>query len=345
MIMLCLCLSFAQKLYVVERERGTLAVIEKDELKKEIGGLGDLNHATVKFLRKRAYVISRDGYLSMIDTSTDRLLRKVKVGESTIGLTFCGDKVAVANYSPKTVLLLSSELSILHRFETGSRNVGIKSYGKLLVFSLMDRDEVWVVDCEDLSIVERFERVGDMPFDALLSGNSYVVGFFGESAVGLLNLDTMTYKKVRFRKSAEEIVLKIPHFGLWGVLGDTAYIPAVGERKIHIVSLKDFSYIGSLELPGLPVFAAVSPNGRFLAVNYSGDMEDYLSLIDVRNLHLVETRKLGRRILHFRFSQDSEFIYVSSYYENKVKKVSVPDLKPVKDVSVPTPSGVFIEGG
>ncbi|HIQ30776.1 MAG TPA: hypothetical protein EYH49_01250 [Aquifex aeolicus] len=108
--------------------------------------------------------------------------------------------------------------------------------------------------------------------------------------MGLLSLDTMTYKKVRFRKSAEEIVLKIPHFGLWGVLGDTAYIPAVGERKIHIVSLKDFSYIGSLELPGLPVFAAVSPNGRFLAVNYSGDMEDYLSLIDVRNLHLVETR-------------------------------------------------------
>lgn len=55
--------AFCEKLYVVERERGSLAVIEEGRLRGEIGGLGNLNHATVKFYNGFAYVISRDGFL------------------------------------------------------------------------------------------------------------------------------------------------------------------------------------------------------------------------------------------------------------------------------------------
>ena len=344
-VLFLFALAYAEKVYVVERERGSVAVVEGDRLKSEVRDLGDLNHATIKFFNGNAYVVSRDGFLSRIDTRDDRLLGKVKVGESAIGFTFCKGKIAVANYAPHTVVFLSPGLQVLYRIETGSRNVGIKSHEKLLLFSLMDRDEIWAVDCESYRRIKVFEHVGEMPFDALLAAGSYLVGFFKESSVGVVSLKDLTYRKVRFRSRENEVVLKIPHFGLWGVYGDVAYVPAVGERKVHLVSLKDFSYKGSIDLPGFPVFVSVSPNGRYVAVNYSGDKEDFLTIIDRESGRIVGTKKLGRRILHFRFTPDSRFIYLSSYFENKLKKVSVPQLDVILEITVPTPSGVFIKGG
>ncbi|RLJ70841.1 protein NirF [Hydrogenivirga caldilitoris] len=337
--------AYAEKVYVVERERGAVAVVENDKLKGEVKNLGNLNHATLKFLGSKAFVVSRDGFLSSVDTDKDSLMGKVKVGDSTIGFTFCEGKIVVANYSPHTVVFLSPELEILREIDTGSRNVGIKSYKNLLTFALMDRDQVWVLDCKDYRKVKVFENVGNMPFDALLSGESYLVGFFKESSVGVANLKDLTYRKVSFRAEKGEVVFKIPHFGLWGVYGKKAYIPAVGERRVHIVNLESFEYEGSIELPGLPVFVSVSPDGKYVAVNYSGDMEDYLTLINRGEGKVIRTEKLGKRILHFRFTSDGKFIYLSSYYENRLKKVSVPELKVLGEVNVPTPSGVFIKGG
>ena len=344
-LLVLIALSFAQKVYVVERERGAVAVVEEGKVKAEIEGLGNTNHATLKFSGSSAYLISRDGYLSKIDTLQDKLLKKVKVGESSIGFTFCGSRVAVANYAPHTVLFLDEDLKLLKEVQTGSRNVGIKSYRDMLVFSLMDRDEVWVLNCTNFKREKSFKNVGSMPFDALISSSRYIVGFFKENAVGVLDLEKMSFKKVTFGREGREVVLKIPHFGLWGVYGRTAYIPGVRERKVHVVDIESFEYLGSVDTVGLPVFVSVSPDGRFIAVNFSGDKEDYLTLIDRETLKVLRTERLGRRILHFRFTEDGRHIYLSSYYENRLKKVSVPELEVLEEVPVPTPSGVFIKGG
>ncbi len=343
-LLLLVSLSFGIKVYVVEREQGSVAVIEGKGIHR-IKDLGNLNHATLKFKGKFTYLISRDGYLSKIDTSKDSLLEKVKVGKSTIGFTFCSNRIAVANYAPHTVVFLNGSLKVIKEFMTGSKNVGIKSYENLLVFSLMDKDSVWVVDCENLKKVKELKGVGRVPFDALIAGDRYIVGFFKESSVGVLSLKDFSYRKVKFRKDKEEVVFKVPHFGLWGVYRNYAYIPAVGDRKVHVVNLESFTYEGSVEVVGLPVFVSVSPDGRYLAVNFSGDKEDYLTLIDRETLRVLKSVPLGRRILHFRFTPDGKFIYISSYYENKLKKVSVPDLEVLEEFPVMTPSGVFIKGG
>lgn len=340
--LILISLSFS-KVFVVERETGRLAVIEKDRLKKEIKNLGNLNHATLKFKWGYGFLISRDGVLSKIDPEKEKLIKKVKVGSSSIGINFCKDKVLIANYEPNDVVMLSKDLKVLKRIYTDSRNVGIKSNGKVFVFALMDKDKVQVRKCKDGSLIKEI-YAGKMPFDALLYGDIYVVGFFKEKSIGVLNLKNFKYKKVNFKGKEREVVFKIPHFGFWGIKNQIAYIPAVGERKIHVVDLKSFKYIKSIPLKGLPVFVAVSNNGRYLAVNYSGDYEDYLTVIDLKN-GKSWTKKVGKRILHFRFTKDDRYIYASSYYENKVKKLSVPELKVLKEISVPTPSGVFIYGG
>lgn len=60
--------SLAEKLYVVERGRGKVAVIQEQQRTHEIGDLGKLHHATIKFWNGFAFIISRDGWLSRIDT-------------------------------------------------------------------------------------------------------------------------------------------------------------------------------------------------------------------------------------------------------------------------------------
>ncbi len=344
-LLILIYFSYAQKIYVVEREREALSVIDNDKFKGRIENLGNLNHATLKFKGDFAYLISRDGFIAKIDTVKDKLLSKVKIGDSAIGFTFCGDKVVIANYEPGSVVFLSKDLKILREIKTLSRNVGIKSYKDRVIFSLMDKDQIWVINCKTFVRERILGNVGKMPFDALLTDSRYLAGFFGESSVGILNLNTMEYKKISFRKEGEEVVFKIPHFGTWGIYKNTAYIPAVGERKIHLVDLKSFEYKGNFKLPGLPVFVAISPDGKYIAVNFSGDREDFLTLMERESGKVIKNLRLGKRILHFRFTKDSKFLYLSSYYENKLKKVSLPELKVIKEFKVPTPSGVFIKEG
>ncbi|MGB9874209.1 MAG: cytochrome D1 domain-containing protein [Hydrogenobacter sp.] len=335
-LFLFVSLSFGEKLYVVERERGAIAVIEDDRLVGEIGELGNLNHATVKLWKGFAFVISRDGYLSKVDTHKDLLLKKVKVGNSSIGFDFTENSVVVANYDPDTVVVLDEDLKVIKTIKTGSRNVGIKGHGRAFVFSLMDKDEVWLV--EDGNIIKF--RVEGMPFDALLSGDAYLVAFFKSSGVGRIDIKKRKYEKLSFTSQGKDVVFKIPHLGTWGVVGSKAYIPAVGEKKIYEVDLQSLHVLRTYDLPGLPVFVVVSPNERYVAINFSGDKEDYVALLDVSEGRLTEV-KAGQRVMHLRFSKDGRKLYVSSYFDSKLKAFEVPSMRLVYEVGVPNPSGIF----
>jgi len=233
---------------------------------------------------------------------------------------------------------LDEELNVLREISTGSRNVGIKAYKTGFLFSLMDKDEVWWVKEEE---VLKF-AVGKMPFDALLFGDHYLVGFFKDEGIGLIDLKEESYKSLKFKREGKEVVFKIPHFGTWGVFKDTAYVPAVGERKIYVVSLKDVKVLGEIALSGLPVFVAVSPEGEHIAVNFSGDKENFVALYDLGSEKLLGEVQAGKRIMHLRFSKDGKRLYLTSYFESKLKVFEVPTLKILHEVDIPNPSGVFL---
>lgn len=335
--------SLAEKLYVVERERESIAVIEEGRLSSEIMNVGNMNHGIVKFYGGSAYVIGRDGYISKIDAASNKVIRKVKVGNSGIGFIGSDNYVAVANYDPGNVIILDRDLNAVKTIWTDSRNVGIKKSGNLLVFSLMDRDEIWVLDEKmGFEVLHRINNVGEMPFDAFLKDNTYVAGMFNEGSVGLLDLETMKYLKRDLRKKDNETVFKIPHFGTWGVVGNTAFIPAVGERKVHIVDFRSFNYLDSVKLSGLPVFVTTSPDGKYVAVNYSGDRDNHITIIDTLSRKVLKDIKGGKRVMHLRFSSDGKRLYLSSYFDHKVKIIEVGSWRVVNEIKVPTPSGIFI---
>jgi protein NirF len=100
--------------------------------------------------------------------------------------------------------------------------------------------------------------------------------------------------------------------------------------------------VGELTLLGLPVFVAISPDGKYLAVNFSGDREDYITLIDRENGETLRELTAGKRVMHLRFSKDGKKLFISSYFESKVRAFDVPSLKLLYEVDVPNPSGVFL---
>lgn len=330
------------KTYVVEREREALFVLD-GKTEKEIKDLGNLNHATMKFRGKYGYLLARDGFISKIDTETDSLVKKVKIGKSGIGITFIKSYVAIVNYDPQSVVLLDEDLNVVKTILTESRNVGIKAFKNFLVFSLMDKNAIWVVDADkNFEVIKKLENVGELPFDALIKDEKYIVGFFNEAAIGILDVEKLEYRKVSLKDMDAAPVYKVPHFGYWGIVGSTAIVPIVAQKKLLVLNLENGNPQKEIKLIGDPVFASVSPDKSKLIVNYSGDKENFISVIDLKKMEAEKDIEVGRRVMHLRFSPSDERAFVTTYFDNQLKVLDTKDWKILEERTVATPSGIFI---
>ena len=332
------------KVYVVERERESLFVLDHQS-EKTIKNLGNLNHATMKFRGDFGYVLARDGSISKIDIAKDEVIKKVTIGKSGIGITFIGEYIAIVNYDPNSVVILDKDLSVVKTIETSSRNVGVKAYGNLLVFSLMDKNEIWVLDsAENFKLLKKFNDVGALPFDALIKDEKYIVGFFNEAAIGVLDLSKFKYEKLVLKDVGDKLVYKVPHFGYWGIVNNNAIVPIVSEKKLLVLDLNTSKAIKEVDLIGTPVFASVSPDKSTLVVNYSGDKEDYISVVDLKSLKKLKDLNVAKRVMHLRYSEDGKKVFLSSYFDNSLKTLETKNWEIVEVKKVATPSGIFLNG-
>ncbi len=342
-----------EKIFVVERENSALAVIKHNLVWDEIKNMHNCNHAVVKFRDNDGYVITRDGYVIKIDPINDKKVKEYKTSKSAIGFIVGDNYVAVANYDNKTVEILDRDLNHLQTIKTGSRNVGIKEYGDRLVFACMDSDEIWVMRDENAGkkephfvLEKKVTNIGKVPFDAMIDKNLYVVGLFNSPNIGVLNLDTMEYRKVPLNLGKKERILKVPHFGFWSISGDYFFIPAVGNRKVFVFD-HEFHPITSIDVKGNPVFTALSPDKKWLAVTFSGRDFPYVQIIDTKTLKIVRTLKFPGWILHLRWSVDTPHLYFSVNTKDMVLAYNVSDPDPKKwwkhfEWPVPKPSGIFL---
>jgi protein NirF len=137
----------------------------RQKIKKEVSGLGDLRHAVIKFKDNSAFLLTRDGYIIKIEDGSVK--NKVKVGESSVGFELSDNIIAVANYEPKSVVLLDSKnMKIIKELQTSSRAVGIKSYKDKIIFSLIDKNQVCIYNLKNGEIKKI--NLDGMPFDAFL---------------------------------------------------------------------------------------------------------------------------------------------------------------------------------
>ena len=331
---------FAAKYYVVERAGGSLGIISHNGLTGRINRIGNGTHVIVYFGNHYGYALSRNGYLSKIDPETDKIILQKRVSGDTVDFCLSKDLIAVAGYKPQDVVILNKNFKVLHTIKTGSRNIGAEFYKNYLIFELMDKDRIWIVNTNNFKVVKKIKHIGHFPIDALVSGNDYIAAFLIGQKFGVLNLKTFKYHIVNYGKK-ESFPHQIPHYGIYSVYNGTAYIPAAGEKKIVEVNLKTEKETGSVSLIGYPIFIIFSPNRKTLVVNYSGKAHDYLTLIDVKNMKVIKNIKAGRRIMFMAYSGNGKLIYASDYFGNSVNVFNVLTGKEVAAIPVPSPSGIF----
>lgn len=342
-------LNSSDKLFVVERESESLAVIDKGLTTGSIGGMHNMNHGVVKFYGKDGYVISRDGYVVKFDPQSEKILKEVKTSDSAIGFTIANNYIAVANYAKKSVDILDRDLNPIKSFETGSKNVGIKQYKNYLIFSQMDNDKITVLKDKnegkglpDFEIYKEFEDVGVMPFDAMIKNNHFITGFFKSPFFGVVDLDTMTYSKIDILLGDRKPVLKVPHFGFWSISEGNVFIPAVGDNKV-LVYTSDFQFVKNIETEGLPVFTALSPDQKYMAVTFSGEKFPVIQIIDTQKMEIVKRFEFDGKVLHVRWSDNRPNLYVSVNDTNKIAVINTKDWYLSREIfNVKKPSGIFI---
>jgi protein NirF len=337
-----------EKYFVVERESSSLAVIEDGLAKRHIKDMHNMNHGIVKFYGNDAYLISRDGYVVKFNPKTEKKEAEYKTSKSAIGFVIGKNYVAVANYDDKSVDILTRDLKPIDKIKTGSKNVGIKIYKNYLIFAQMDNDKVTVLKDENegkgkpkFKIYKEF-KVGKMPFDAMIQGNTYIVGFFLTKGFGVIDLDKMQYKLIKVTGEGNKPVLKIPHFGFWSLSRDKTFIPAVGNNDVMVYD-KNFKFIKNITTKGMPVFTSLSPDQKYLAVTFSGKDFPYVQIIDTKTLKVIKTFHFKGKVLHIRWAKEYPELYVSVNGANEVDVIDTKGWFLNREIyQVKKPSGIFL---
>jgi protein NirF len=340
--------SASEKLFVVERESESVAIIHKGLPKGHMKNMHNMNHGIIKFDGKDAYLISRDGYVVKFNPETEKVEAEYKTSKSAIGFVIGKNYVAVANYDDKSVDVLTRDLKPINKIVTGSKNVGIKIYKDMLIFAQMDSDKVAVYKDHNggkgLPAFKLFKefKVGKMPFDAMIKDHTYIVGFFLSKAFGVIDLEKMAYSEIKVTAKDNKPVLKVPHFGFWSLSETKTFIPAVGDNAVMVYD-KDFNFIKNIEIKGLPVFTALSPDKKYLAVTFSGKDFPTIQIVDTDTLKIIQTFTFPGRVLHVRWSNMDEYLYVSVNDANQVSVINTKEWFLEREIfQIKRPSGIFI---
>jgi protein NirF len=349
---------------VVERSRGALALVNtsRRELLCEIGGLGDLSHASVVFTRDgaTAYVFGRDGALTKVNLLTRRIEKRLMQAGNSIGgaISQDGSLVAAQNYMPGGIkvfdahsLALVADIPAEHAPGKRSRVVGLADLpGQRFIFSLFDADAIWIADLSERSRprIVRLEGIGRQPYDALVTpdGRHYIAGLFGEDGLALVDLwdDVPSARRILAGYGRGEQALpvyKMPHLRGWAVAGRHAYLPAIGRHEVLVVDTGDWQEVGRIAVAGQPVFVMAEPSGRQVWVNFAVPDYDRVQVIDTRSRRVVQTLSPGKAVLHMEFTPRGEAVWISSRDANRVSVIDTQRFATLATLDIVEPSGVF----
>ncbi len=348
---------------VVERAAGSVLVVETTHRTQlaAVKGLGDLSHASAVYSRdgRYGYVFGRDGGLTKVDLLRARIDRRVMQAGNSIGgaISQDGTLVAVSNYEPGGIKVFDAKtlapVADIPAVVAGARSrvVGlVDAPGHLFVYSLYDAGEIWVVNMNDRDHpdIRKFPRIGQQPYDALLTpdGRYYIAGLFGEDGFALLDL-WYPERGVRriltdYRRGAEPLpVYKMPHLEGWAIAGQHAFVPAMGEHEVLVVDMGAWQVAERLPVAGQPVFTMACPDGRTVWVNFAFPHHDTVQVIAVPDLHIAKTLKPGRGVLHMEFTPRGEAVWISLRDEDRVDIYDTASFQRLASLPAQKPSGIF----
>jgi len=350
---------------VIERANGSVCVIDTSmrSVLSCIEGLGDLSHASAVFSRDQryAFVFGRDGGLTKIDLLERRTVKRVIQAGNSIGgaISDDGTLVAVSNYKPGGVKVFDTAsldlvADIPATYNSGkdrSKTVGlVDAPGRRFLFTLYDAGEIWMLDFSRPGEPEvtRFGHAGELPYDALITGDGrhYIAGLFGEDGLAHIDLweNPPTIRRILdgYGKGEAKLpVYKMPHLEGWALAGGKFILPAVGRSELLALDAATFAEAGRVAVHGQPVFAIARPDGRQVWVNFAHPLNDTIQVIDVPSMKIVHQFTPGPAVLHMEFTPRGHEVWISVRDADKVEIYDARTFEKRGELSMRKPSGVF----
>ena len=348
---------------IIERAIGRLQVVEHstNTALAQIGGLGDLSHASIVYSRdaRYGYVFGRDGGLTKIDILEQKIVKRVMQSGNSIGgaISQDGKLIAVSNYKPGGVKIfnadtldLVADIPAIYGDNKQSKTVGlVDAPGQKFVFALYDAGEIWLVDMKqtDQPVIQKFKNIGSLPYDGLISpdGRYYIAGLFGEDGMAMLDLwhpeNGVQRIMNHYGRGKEKLpVYKMPHLEGWAIAGDKTLVPAVGHHEVLVMN-NQWKKIKSIPVHGQPIFVMSRPDHKQMWVNFAHPRNDTIQVIDTESLTVIKTLKPGKAVLHMEFSPRGEQVWMSIRDEDRVDIVDTETFEIINSIKADKPSGIF----
>ena len=326
------------------------------------------------------YFMSRDGWVTKYDIWSLQTVSEVRAGVNSrnIALSKDGNHIAVANYLPHTLVLLSaSDLSVEKIIDASDKKGNSSRVSAVyqarprdsFIVALKDIPEIWEIATdpdagpvyqgfvhsyeqgkEEALGVERglfaHRRIAvSEPLDDFFFSPDYeqVIGSSrdGKTAVVI----DMTVKK----EIARIALPGLPHLGSgisWEWHGRRVMAtPHLKEAKISIIDMKDWSVIKTLDTLGPGFFMRSHKDTRYAWTDvFFGPNKDAMHIIDKQTLEIVKTIRPepGKTAAHVEFDRQGRHALVSIWEnDGAVVIYNAETLEEIRRLPMKKPSGKY----
>jgi len=339
-------------------------------------------HGGPKFTPDGRFVffMSRDGWVMKYDLWSLQVVAEVRaaVNSRNIAISKDGKHLAVANYLPRTLTILTTaDLAVEKIFKVTDRDGNLSRVSAAyqaptrdsFILALKDAPEIWEVatDPDAPPVYEGFvhshekgmvegipssqglfalrrikvsEPLDDFFFDP---GYRNLIGAARDGARGVVvNLNVG-------REIAELPLSGMPHLGSgisWTWNGRSVMAtPHLKDAKVSIIDMTDWSVIKTLETLGPGFFMRSHDNSPYAWTDvFFGPDRDAIHVIDKASLEIVKTLRPapGKTAAHVEFDRDGSHAIVSIWEDDGAIVIyDSQTLKEIKRIAMRRPSGKY----
>ncbi len=334
-------------------------------------------HGGPKFTPDGRYVfiMSRDGWVQKYDIWALKEIGRVRAGLNSrnIAISHDGKWIAVANYLPNTLTILSArDLTVADIHEVKGKNgkpsrvsaVYQAPPRKSFVLALKDVTEIWEVFygpnpphygfAHDWRIEGPAPHTTRFPIRKITTPDYLDDFFFSQSYEYVMGASRngksgQVIDLVIGQKIADLDLPGMPHLGsgITWKYGDTTVMatPHLKDGVVSIINMKTWGIVKRIETEGPGFFMRSHENSPYVWVDvFFGPNKDAMHVIDKQSLEIVKTLRPvpGATVAHVEFTRDGKYALVSVWEDDGAVIVyDAETLEEVMRLPMRKPSGKY----
>lgn len=302
------------------------------------------------------FIMSRDGWVQKYDIWALQEVGQVRAGVNSrnIAMSSDGKHLAVANYLPMSLTILSTDdlsvekvIDVVGSDGTASRVSAVYQAPQRAsyVLALKDTPEIWEISTDPDTLFEQRRIMLSEPLDDFFFSPDYrfLIGAARASDQGVV-VNLSEGKEV-----ANLPLAGMPHLGsgISWMRGDDRVLatPHLREGMISVIDMNTWTLLKTIKTDGPGFFMRSHENSPYVWADvFFGPNKDKLHVIDKQTLEIVKTLdpEPGKTVAHVEFTKDGKHALVSIWEDDGAVIIyDAATLQEVKRLPMRKPSGKY----